>query len=196
MTADRAIPTVFLNCPYDTEYEPVLDAIVFTCVCCGFLPRSAIDSGSSGTSRIDRIKAALRACQYSVHDRSRCRGEGEDNLARLNMPVELGMAMMLAELEGHEWMALAPLGAEYSHFVSDLRGYDLERHDGNPRTVVRHVANWLSTRESATTVVTPKEIADALPSYRRAKLLLRGKWLGPPPWPELVKAARRVIDSP
>lgn len=36
---------------------------------------------------------AIRGSKYSVHDLSRCRGEGDENLARFNMPLELGMAM-------------------------------------------------------------------------------------------------------
>lgn len=195
MSSAQPSPTVFVNCPYDADFEPALDAIVFTCVSYGFLPRSANDSGSSGISRIDRIMTALQSCQYSVHDLSRCRGEGDENLARLNMPMELGMAMMLGRFADHEWMALAPEGAEYQHFASDLRGYDLERHDGNPLTIVRHVANWLSTREAATTVLTPKEIARALPRYTEAKRTLSDTWLGPPPWAELVRAARGVIEG-
>jgi hypothetical protein len=31
--------------------------------------------------------------KYSIHDLSRCTGEGAENFARLNMPLEPGIAM-------------------------------------------------------------------------------------------------------
>lgn len=187
-------PTVFVNCPYDKDFEACFDAIVFTCVACGFAPRSAIDSGSWGTSRIERIVEALRACRYSIHDLSRCRGQGDSNLARFNMPLELGMAMILAhpDRRDHEWMALAPEGAAYEQYASDLSG---ERHDGDVWTVVRHVAGWLLTRDATIgTPMNPLTIVEALPRYSEAKAILTAKWLGPPPWRELVRAAAEIVD--
>ena len=85
--------SVFINCPYDSEYEPFRDALFFTIVCCGFIPRSADESGKVSVSRMDRIFYAVYTSNYSIHDLSRCRGEGEQLLARFNMPLELGLAM-------------------------------------------------------------------------------------------------------
>lgn len=85
--------SVFINCPYDAEYEPLLDAIVFTTVCCGFQPRTADESMDADVSRMDRILHAIFTSNYSIHDLSRCKGEGDELLARFNMPLELGLAM-------------------------------------------------------------------------------------------------------
>ena len=85
--------SVFINCPFDREYAPLFDAIVFATVCCGFMPRSALESGDVAESRLDRITRAIFNSRYSIHDLSRCGGEGDENLARFNMPLELGMAM-------------------------------------------------------------------------------------------------------
>jgi len=30
--------SVFINCPFDAEYGPTFDAIVFSVACCGFIP--------------------------------------------------------------------------------------------------------------------------------------------------------------
>ena len=38
---------VFINCPYDAEFAPLFDGIIFATVCCGFVPRSATESGLS-----------------------------------------------------------------------------------------------------------------------------------------------------
>lgn len=90
--------SVFINCPFDADYAPLFDAIVFATVCCGFMPRSALESGTVSEPRLARILQALFSSKYSIHDLSRCAGEGSDNLARFNMPLELGMAM--ASLHG------------------------------------------------------------------------------------------------
>ncbi len=196
--ADGVETAVFINCPYDAAFGPLFDAIFFTCVCCGCLPRSAIDSGSSGTARIERIMATLRACRYSIHDLSRFQGEGEGNLARFNMPLELGMAMMLAELApgAHEWMPLAPTVSAFDQYISDLRGFDIERYDGTVSTLVPKVAAWLLTRPAALgTVLTPQEMVEALPAFAAARRLLLRDWIGSaPPWSALVRIARETID--
>src|SRR3954453_17687616 len=115
---EREVPSVFINCPFDEAYSPLFDAIVFTVVCCGFQPRSAIDSGSTGEPRLTRITKALFASRYSVHDLTRCSGEGAENLARFNMPLELGMAiarsLMAPPDQPHEWMAMTPTGTALS----------------------------------------------------------------------------------
>ena len=85
--------SVFINCPYDDDYEPLLDAIVFTTVCCGFQPRTADESSDTDVPRMDRILHAVFTSNYSIHDLSRCKGEGEELLARFNMPLELGLAV-------------------------------------------------------------------------------------------------------
>lgn len=41
---------VFINCPFDEEFRLNFDAIVFTTVCCGFMPRSALETGSVAES--------------------------------------------------------------------------------------------------------------------------------------------------
>jgi hypothetical protein len=85
--------SVFINCPFDLDYAPLFDAIVFATVCCGFVPRCALESGTVSEPRVNRIIRALSNCKYSIHDLSRCTGEGSENFARFNMPLELGMAM-------------------------------------------------------------------------------------------------------
>src|SRR5688572_17238718 len=85
--------TVFINCPFDPEYAKTFDAIVFAVACCGFIPRCALESGDVAVTRMERIVRAIFSSYYSIHDLSRCRGEGDERLARFNMPLELGIAM-------------------------------------------------------------------------------------------------------
>ena len=117
--------SVFINCPFDRDFRPIYDAIVFATVCCGFLPRSATESGSVSLPRMDRITRAMLSSKYSIHDLSRCRGEGDRNLARFNMPLELGIAMAQKyaseePVSAHDWLLLVPRGHQYKQFISDM----------------------------------------------------------------------------
>jgi hypothetical protein len=62
---------VFINCPFDPVYAKSFDAIVFATVCCGFTPRSAMESGSVGEPRLARItRAILGKVQYAAGTRN------------------------------------------------------------------------------------------------------------------------------
>ena len=40
--------SVFVNCPFDEEYEELFDAIVFSVHDCGFVARGALEASDSG----------------------------------------------------------------------------------------------------------------------------------------------------
>ena len=46
---------VFINCPFDLAYKPLLDAIVFAVHDCGFVARCALEEGDASQVRIDKI---------------------------------------------------------------------------------------------------------------------------------------------
>ena len=90
---------------------------------------------------MERILRAIQGFQYSIHDLSRCRGEGDGKLARLDMPHELGMAMverfsMSIGVRRHDWPSLMLLGHAHGRFMPGLSAYDRAEHDGNPESVV------------------------------------------------------------
>jgi hypothetical protein len=85
---------------------------------------------------------------------SRCTGEGVDNHARFNMPLELGMACAQRfERESsdrkHNWLVLVPEGFSYHKFVSDLAGFDPGMHSYSVESVIREVAAWLRLQKGA-----------------------------------------------
>lgn len=105
--------SVFVNCPFEDEYAALFEAIVFATICCGFMPRSALESGTASEPRLTRILRALFGSKYSIHDLSCCTGEGSENAARFNMPLELGMAMarrFIGPAADHDWLVLVPRG--------------------------------------------------------------------------------------
>ncbi len=185
---------VFINCPFDEEFEPTFGAIVFATVCCGFMPRSALETGSVAESRMERIVRAIFSSKYSIHDLSRCKGEGSEQLARFNMPLELGIAMARRfmtpqESSKHDWLLLVPDGHQYLTFVSDLAGFDPLRYGGTTESAVPKVMLWLATRPDVVRTPTPRAVLDALPEFEREKARLKKEWHGNVPWADLVLAA-------
>ena len=82
---------VFLNCPLDKEYEPVLQAVLFCLVRLGLKPRIATERSDAGEARISKIIELIKSSRYSIHDLSRCQARRAGERYRLNMPFELGM---------------------------------------------------------------------------------------------------------
>lgn len=82
---------VFINCPFDPEYYPLLRPLLITLVLLGFNPRIALERSDSGEQRIDKICELITNSKYSVHDLSRLKAERKDEFYRLNMPFELGI---------------------------------------------------------------------------------------------------------
>jgi len=200
LSSDNRSLSVFVNCPFDTAYAPLRDAILFTTVCAGFLPVSANDVGGVSEPRMERILRGMSACRYSIHDLSRCRGQGDSNLARFNMPLELGIAMASKHLArdhagGHDWLALVPRGHAYLQYVSDLAGYDPMQHDGTQESVVRVVTAWLWTLEGSLRRFRPDEVNAALPAFSLEHRGLLAEFGGAPPLSTVYDLARRTTPA-
>lgn len=189
--------SVFINCPYDPKYEPIFDGIVFATVCCGYVPRCALETSTVAEPRIKRIVQALKQSKYSIHDLCRCEGHGDKNLARFNMPLELGIAMAerfdnRKPANWHDWLVLVPPGNMYANFISDLAGYDPKQIEEKIDEVIPAVMSWLLTREDAIGSPTPHDILALLPEFMMARQELRQKWNGHEPWSRVVKLAIEI----
>lgn len=82
---------VFVNCPFDDEYAPILQAILFCLVRFGLNPRIATERSDSGETRIEKILELVESSRFSIHDLSRCQAQATEEFYRLNMPFELGI---------------------------------------------------------------------------------------------------------
>jgi hypothetical protein len=193
--------SVFINCPYDAAFAPLFDAIVFATVCCGFVPRSALESGTVAEPRMERVTSALFASKYSIHDLSRSKGEGEEGWARFNMPLELGIAMarryMTRKLKGrrHDWLLLVSNDHKYMRFVSDLAGFDPAMYDGTVETLVPRIVSWLVSRPDAIHTLTPKAVLEALPAFQARRHALGIEWVGEVPWSHVLVAAQENVPE-
>jgi hypothetical protein len=137
---------VFLNYPFDDGAYEIGLSLHFAVAAAGLIPVCALDLSVPDQPRIEVLTNALQNCKYSAHDLSRVRGEGEQNLARFNMPVELGMALFysfLSQRAGHRCAFLVPSPFEYRAVVSDLAGLDPFSYR-NPDEIVTCTYEWLT----------------------------------------------------
>lgn len=57
---------VFINCPFDPDYAPLLQAILFSVVYLGFLPRIASENSDSAQVRLQKISWLIENSKYSI----------------------------------------------------------------------------------------------------------------------------------
>lgn len=82
--------SVFINCPFDPQYRPIFEAIVWTVQDLGFSARCATERDDSGEIRIQKIMQIIAQSQYGIHNISRTQ-VNDEGLPRFNMPYELGL---------------------------------------------------------------------------------------------------------
>lgn len=141
--------SVFINCPFDEGYAPILQSILFTIKVLGFTPRIATESADSGVVRLEKIGNLIASCRFSIHDLSRCQASASGEFYRLNMPFELGVDYGCRQFAGDRWASKKILILEeapyrYQAALSDLAGCDIQAHRGDFQVAVRKVRNWLA----------------------------------------------------
>jgi len=140
---------VFVNCPFDNAYLPLLRPLLFTVIYLGLKPRIAFESLDSGKPRIDKIVKMIKASRLAIHDLSRCQAEKKGEYFRLNMPFELGIDVGCRLFGAGAFNSKRCLILEVKRFrfqaaISDLSGSDIAAHRNQPRVLVAAVRNWLS----------------------------------------------------
>jgi len=140
--------SVFINCPFDKDYEPILQAILFCLIYLGFRPRIATEANDSADVRLVKIRTLIEESKYSIHDLSRCQAKKKGEHFRLNMPFELGIDYGCRQYfgdgrESKRLLILEERSYRYQAALSDLAGCDIKTHSGNFEKAVRSVRNWL-----------------------------------------------------
>jgi hypothetical protein len=137
---------VFLNYPLDAEFLGLSNAMSFAVVAGGLLPVSAHDLSSPDRPRLQMLVEAIQECHYSAHDLSRAGGEGPMNHARMNMPIEMGMAMFHAlntQRRDHRCVFFVSEPHGYQAFASDLAGLDPKVHHNREERMLAEMYDWL-----------------------------------------------------
>lgn len=146
--------SVFINCPFDTAYEPILQAMAFCVIHLGFTPRLALECNDSAALRLPRLLELIRSCKYSIHDLSRCQSAKKGEHFRLNMPFELGLDYGCREFFGQDRgekkiLILEEKPYRYQAALSDIAGCDIQSHAADYQIAVRKVRNWLVAEAGA-----------------------------------------------
>ena len=140
---------VFINCPFDAEYQDLFQAIIFTVLKCAFKPRCALEVVDSGGTRIAKIEAIIEECPLGIHDISRTELDDANKLPRFNMPLELGLFLGAkrfgdASQKRKRCLVLDTERYRYQKFMSDIAGQDIEGHSGEIETLIAKVRSFLN----------------------------------------------------
>jgi hypothetical protein len=147
---------VFINCPFDGIYTPLLRSIVFTVLACGFTPLSALQKRDGGEVRLDKIKRLIRSSRLGIHDISRTDADVGSGLPRFNMPFELGLDLGAKEygktyLCTKHTLIFDTERYRYQQFLSDIAGQDISAHHAAPSIAMGKVRDWLNSLRTSHT---------------------------------------------
>jgi hypothetical protein len=170
---------VFVNCPFDDEYRPIFEAIVFAVHDCGFTARCALELDDSSQVRVEKICRIIAECRLGIHDISRTELDRDSNLPRFNMPLELGLflgAKAFGNTSQRRKVALI-LDREpyrFQRFISDIASQDPRSHRNEVRTVVTIVRDWLRNASMPSSVIIAggAKIAERYDKFREALPIL------------------------
>jgi hypothetical protein len=140
--------SVFINCPFDSAYQPLFDCVVFTVILCGFRARCALEIDDASQVRIDKIFAVIEECRFGIHDLSRTEIDKASKLPRFNMPLELGMFLGAKRFGSRLQRRKACLILDqdpyrYQEFISDIAGQDIRPHSTRQQKAITVTRDWL-----------------------------------------------------
>jgi hypothetical protein len=142
MTRAPNRPSIFVNCPFDSDYQPFLRATLFTVCAMGCKPRSALEESDSSTLRLGKIYGLIQKCRFSIHDLSRTEVSPHTVLPRFNMPLELGIFLGIKNSSaGHtrkKTCLIFVKDKRNTAFITDINGMDIEAGRPRPDTASEH----------------------------------------------------------
>ena len=133
--------SVFFKCPFDNEYKPIFEALIFAAFDCGYVPRCALETEDAGQVRVEKIISIIRGCRLGVHDISRTELDAVNQLPRFNMPFEFGVFVGAARFGGREQRLKVCLVLDreryrFQKFISDVAGQDIREHGDDPERAI------------------------------------------------------------
>jgi len=136
--AKKLNESVFLNIPYDKEFEDLYLAYLTGLTMLGLVVKITSEAPNNN-SRLDTIIKLIQASTYSIHDLSRI--STVDGVPRFNMPLELGMALYHAKVgpEEHHVYIFEQESYRIQRSTSDLNGIDAFIHDGTPKKIMANL---------------------------------------------------------
>lgn len=142
---------IFINCAFDSDYYPLLKAILFTVIFCGLKPKLS-ETQDGDDIRIRQIQKLIIESKYSIHDISRIIPKSKKDLPRFNMPFELGMDLgcKMYSKSDKKCLILEENQYRYKVVLSDISGQDISSHENDPLQIIKCVRNWIYKIKSST----------------------------------------------
>jgi len=185
--------SVFLNVPFDKDYEPLFVGLISALAALGRTPRSVLEVPEQGEGRLARIFGLIRQCPVSIHDLSRV-----ELPVRFNMPFELGIAVALSRIErSHKFVLLEAKRHRLQKTLSDVNGIDPGIHNAAVRGVISCVLSHLGkpqgNPDAKRVASTHRQLWKIIPSLKaihgRTNIYSRSIFT------ELVEAATRLAKK-
>lgn len=141
MNADN----VFINCPFDNQYFPLLKAQLFTVIYIGKKPKIS-ETTDSGEVRLHKVKDLMLESAFSIHDLSRIEPLKDGDLPRLNMPfecgIDFGIKLTNSAQKDKRFLILEKEQYRYQRVISDISGNDIKAHGNEPELIIKAIRNW------------------------------------------------------
>ena len=152
--------SVFINCPFDSEYQSLMEALVFAVYDCGFVARSALEMDDAAQVRIEKITGIIESSRMGIHDLSRIETDPGSGFPRFNMPLELGLFLGAKRFGAGKQKSKLCLILDrepyrYQQYCSDIAGQDIRSHSGMPAHAIAVVRNWLRNATQESGVIIP-----------------------------------------
>lgn len=162
---------VFINCPFDSAYAPIFEAVVFAVHDAGFYAKSALERLDSSQIRLHKIVELIRSSRFSIHDLSRTELDDTTALPRFNMPLELGIDIGCKTFSRfHARKSFLIFDSEqyrFQKYISDIAGQDIHRHGNSPVAAVTRVRDWLRAESGLRTIPGGAAIYERYLDFRR-----------------------------
>jgi len=139
---------VFINCPFDNHYFPLLKPLLFTLIYLDLNPQIS-ETSDCGKVRLNKINRIMRKSSFSIHDLSRMEPLKKGDLPRFNMPFECGIDFGMKNsgrksLLKKKLLILEKKRFRYQKVISDISGNDIKSHGNRPEKLVKAVRDWFS----------------------------------------------------
>ena len=160
MARRKRVQSVFLNIPYDAQFEELYLAYIVGLTQLGLKINATL--AVPNQDRLKRIVGLIEKSEVSIHDLSRI--ESSSGVPRFNMPLELGLALFRSHVTRgrHRVFVFEKKAYRVQRSTSDVNGIDPQIHKGRPKGVMAGLRNIFYQSDGTT-------VPEMLSSYRAVK---------------------------
>lgn len=199
--------SVFINCPFDKDYQLLLRPMIFTLIFMGFNPRLSSERSDCSEDRLGKIFGLITSSKFSIHDISYMQATKKNEVFRMNMPFELGIDYGVKkiggkkELKSKQMLVLERKRYKYKVALSDISGTDIFSHNNDSKKLIKIIRDWFVGLDTGDFDGNYSEIYENYVFFseyvwdRMGKKGKRGLDCNKMPIPEYIKFAKQWVKS-